>query len=191
MSADIHGSAEFSACGKHRLRLDRWWGDGPRALVCGCNPSDAGADRNDPTIHRLNTLLRPRCTGYTMVNFGTYIGASPAEFWRWRETAWRDDPDYAARRDANLMTIGVLAAMAPLRIVAWGNLVPGVPDATKILLALSLNCVVDLHAFGITKDGKPKHPMARGHHRIADDADLVVWQAARTTQALEMHYADR
>jgi len=26
-----HRSAEFSACGKHRLRLDRWWGDEPRA----------------------------------------------------------------------------------------------------------------------------------------------------------------
>ena len=70
------------------------------------------------------------------------------------------------------MTIGVLAAMAPLRIVAWGNLVPDVLDASKILMALSLNRVVDLHAFGITKDGKPKHPMARGHHRIADDATL-------------------
>ncbi len=184
MSALIHGSAEFSACGKHRLRLDRWWGDGPRTLVCGCNPSDAGAERNDPTIHRLNALLRSRCDGYTMVNFGTFIGASPADFSRWRETAWRDDPDYRTRRDANLAAVAALAVAAPLRIVAWGNLVPQVPDATKILGAMSLGYTADLHAFGVTKDGSPKHPMARGHHRIPDSAELVVWKRAHREAAL-------
>ena len=178
--AAIFGSAEFSSCGKHRLRLDRWWADGPRALILGCNPSRAGANDNDPTICRLNVLLRDRIgiSGYTMMNFGTYIGAAPAGFWRWRETAWRDDPEYAARRDLNLGLIAELTIAAPLRIVAWGNLVPTVPDATKILAAISRGYTVDLHAFGVTKDGSPKHPMARGHHRIPDAAELVVWRAA-------------
>lgn len=176
----IHGSAEFSDCGKHRLRLDRWWGDGPRALVCMANPSEAGADRNDPTIHRLNTLLWTRCAGYTVVNWETYIASSPADLYRYRDLAWRDDHAYPARRDANIARIAACAKDAPLHIVAWGNLVPQVPQTTHVLMAMSLDITVDLHAFGLTKDGSPKHPMARGHHRIANDAELVVWQPKRT-----------
>ncbi|WP_348629395.1 DUF1643 domain-containing protein [Methylobacterium sp. 17Sr1-1] len=52
------GSAEFSTCGLHRYRLDRWWSDEPRALVCMRNPSTAGADRNDPTICRCARCCR-------------------------------------------------------------------------------------------------------------------------------------
>jgi hypothetical protein len=41
---DIQGSAVFTERNgwKLRMRLDRWWSDEPRALVCMANPSNAG-----------------------------------------------------------------------------------------------------------------------------------------------------
>ncbi|TIW40168.1 MAG: DUF1643 domain-containing protein, partial [Mesorhizobium sp.] len=36
----------------------------------------------------------------------------------------------------------------------------------------------DLYCFGITASGAPKHPMARGLHRIARDQKPILWRAA-------------
>jgi len=53
-STDLFGepllklSAHFPAPGIRR-RLSRDWGQGRRAFILGCNPSDAGGDREDPT----------------------------------------------------------------------------------------------------------------------------------------------
>jgi hypothetical protein len=41
-------SAFFPQPGVRRT-LSRRWAPGPRALVIGCNPSEAGAERDDPT----------------------------------------------------------------------------------------------------------------------------------------------
>lgn len=41
-------SGHFPAPGI-RGRLSRNWGQGRRAFVLGCNPSDAGGDSEDPT----------------------------------------------------------------------------------------------------------------------------------------------
>jgi hypothetical protein len=35
-----------------------------------------------------------------------------------------------------------------------------------------------LHAFALTKDGCPKHPLARGRHRIEGCRELVLWRRA-------------
>jgi hypothetical protein len=57
-SMTMDASAEFSIDGKHRLRLDRWWAPGPRAVVCMANPSKAGAHDNDATVWNLIALVR-------------------------------------------------------------------------------------------------------------------------------------
>ena len=53
---------------------------------------------------------------------------------------------------------------------------PNVPRTAAILHALSVGGARDLMAFGLTKDGLPKHPMARGKHRLLRGEPLVTWR---------------
>lgn len=175
------GSAEFSPCGLHRLRLDRWWSDEPRALVCMRNPSTAGADRNDPTVCRLRALLqgRPGIGGFTVVNADDRIATDPRDLEVW--LAAQDVASLKAGRQANLDRIRSLAAAAPLRVVAWGNLLAPGLHADRVIAAMSLNGAHLLHAFALTGDGAPIHPMARGRCRVPLGMPLVEWRAARPT----------
>lgn len=171
----IQGSADFSSDGKLRLRLDRWWEDGPRALVLGCNPSDAGWPKNDPTIHRVIALTRARWAGFTMVNETPYIASHPDAMREWkRRMTQKDLASFKHIEKTNLALIRQLSSMAAIRIVAWGNLVsPGSGHAA--LAAMSLDGRHPLYAFGLTKSGAPKHPLARGRSRISADDPVVEW----------------
>ena len=174
-------SAEFSACGEYRERLDRWWSDRPRALVCGCNPSQAGMEKNDPTIHAVAALTAHLPVGgFTMANWSPRISTDPDGFHRWRLALLHaDEPAYAAIRDANLARLRALSADSAVRIVAWGNLVPmGERETTLVLRALSLDGLHPLYAFGLTGAGVPKHPLARGKTRIAPGTPLTLWRPA-------------
>lgn len=175
----IHGSAEFSPCGLHRPRLDRWWSDEPRALVCMRNPSTAGADRNDPTICRLRALLqgRPGIGGFTVVNADNRIATDPRDLEVW--LAAQSVSFLKAHRQANLDRISLLAAAAPVRIVAWGNLLAPGLHTDRVIEAMSLCGAHSLHAFALTGDGAPIHPMARGRSRVPLGMPLVEWRTAR------------
>lgn len=178
--ADIHGSAEFSDCGLFRWRLDRWWADGPRALICGANPSKAGAEEMDPTMHRVVALTRGRWSGYTMVNGLPYIATDPAacEAWRqdWQAYRWAD---LRALRAKNHAAIRAISPSAAIRIVAWGNLIAA-PSA-DLLAALSCDGRYPLYCWGETNGGSPKHPLARGKARIPADLEPMVWRGALAT----------
>jgi hypothetical protein len=179
---EIRGNAVFSQFGAWTLRhqLDRRWGDGKVALICMLNPSRAGGVDNDPTIHRLLKLTdRPHLRGFTVVNVEPYVATHPTDLRKWRAAITREQPrDYASICSANLALIRKLSKRAAIRIVSWGNLVPQGPPRAKTLRAMSLDGAHDLYAFGVTQDGSPKHPMARGPHRIRDDAELVLWMKA-------------
>lgn len=170
----IEGSAEFSVDRKLRLRLDRWWAPGPRALVCMANPSTAGAKDNDATIRNLIVLCRALgYPGFTVVNWLPYIATKPADLRCWLANA---DPKEVARiRELNLSIILDLTHDAAGRFLAWGNLVQYSLDTTSVLCAMSGYYQYDLLAFGVTKDGHPKHPAARGVHRIVPGTPPIVW----------------
>ena len=178
----VRGRAEFGEIHgwQLRFRLDRWWDERPRALVCMANPSRAGSERNDPTISNLLRLSRPLPVGgFTVVNVEPFITSAPADLRRWRLDALRTRPrDYAALQRKNLRLIRELSAKAPIRIVAWGQLLDAQSLAPRLLRALSLDFAEALHAFALTKNGCPKHPLARGHHRIAECRELVPWRHA-------------
>jgi hypothetical protein len=179
---EIRSAAVFSQTGAWTLRhrLDRRWGDGKLALICMLNPSRAGGVANDPTIRRLLRLTdRPHLRGFTVVNFEPYVATHPADLRSWRATIARERPrDYASICSANLALIRRLSKGAAIRVIAWGNHAPQRPHRANILQAMSLDGAHDLYAFGITQGGSPKHPMARGRHRIRDDAELVLWMKA-------------
>jgi len=179
---DIQGSAVFTERNgwKLRMRLDRWWCDEPRALVRMANPSRAGAEWNDPTTHGLIRLTRrrPGVGGFTAVNWEPYIATDPADLYRWREAAARNDREaYTFLRRDNLGLIRSLSAETAIRFVAWGNLVLASGLRRDVIDAMSLCGQHDLYAFGLTLDGSPKHPLARGKHRIPDDDPAVIWRS--------------
>lgn len=173
---DIRGSASFTKDGKHRLQLDRWWGGGPRALVCMANPSAAGADVNDPTIHSLIRLLRPICNGFTVVNEETYIATSPLDLKRWRlDMISQDWKELCRGRMANVRRIAGLSKTAHIRIAAWGDLGGEGLHSGRVLAALSLGR--DIYCFGTTAHSNPKHPIARGRSRIPDGFEPIIWRS--------------
>jgi hypothetical protein len=137
----IHGSAEFGEMRGWRLRfrLDRWWDERPRALVCMANPSHADAERNDPTIRNLLRLARPLpIGGFTVVNLEPFIASAPEDLREWRGHASGTRPqDYGAIRRKNLRLIRELSQGAVIRIVAWGQLLSVLPPAAGLLRALS------------------------------------------------------
>lgn len=181
----VHASADFSINRELRLRLDRWWAPGPRALVIMTNPSTAGAHDNDATIWNLIALVRALgYPGFTVANWLPYIATKPADLFKWRNTLLENDgPKYRAIHDQAINTITALTEGAAARFVAWGNLVPEVPHTTAVLRALSSDGKYDLLAFGLTKDGTPKHPAARGVHRLVVGAPPIVWRPARQVAA--------
>lgn len=173
------GSAEFvdHPLGRLRMRLDRWRTEGPRALICMCNASTADGDRNDPTIRRIMELLPEDFAGFTVVNWSPYIASDPAELRAWRDRSVRDHWNaYHEIGDQNFALMGWLSERAPIRIVAWGEFVPETRQTTVTLAELSRHGRHDLYAFGLTRSGAPKHPMARGAHRIANGSPLMVWR---------------
>ncbi|WPZ36721.1 DUF1643 domain-containing protein [Thalassobaculum sp. OXR-137] len=171
--ASPRGSAEFSPCGEHRLRLDRWWADGPRALIGLANPSKAGGDVNDPTVHRGMALTRERAAGMTYVNRDSYIATDPDDLTRWRLRMRRESPaDLDRIERTNLDLIRELSAGAAIRIIACGNLVQ-MPRLPPFLAALSLDGKYPVYCFGLTQHGAPKHPLARGKSFIKASDPLV------------------
>lgn len=184
--AGVHASADFSIDGKLRLRLDRWWAPGPRALVCMTNPSTAGAHDNDATVWNLIALVRALgFPGFTVVNWLPYVATSPADLFRWRNQLLETDgPAYRAIHERALQAIATVTVGAAMRFVAWGNLVPDVPHTTAVLRTLSCGSQHDLFAFGLTKDGTPKHPAARGVHRLVPGTPAVLWRKARVAETV-------
>ena len=171
----LQGSAEFSDDGRFRHRLDRWWAEGARALVCMANPSKAGADENDPTIHALIALVRPLgYPGLTVVNASDYIATSPDDHRRWLVNL-----DLSARRshdDRVRASVAALTSGAAVRFVAWGNLVEPSLSIIRLTDALSEDGKHDLMAFGMTRTGAPKHPLARGKERIVPGTPPIIWK---------------
>lgn len=167
---EIHGSAELSPCGLYRWRLDRWWADGPRALVCGANPSTATDLLMDPTMHRVLRLTRERWAGFTMVNAEAFISPHPAKM-----EAWKRDAGYNVVRtiqDRNHDNILQMARDAAIVIVAWGNLIE---PTSRLLDVLSNHRGRTLYCWGTNANGSPKHPLSRGKGRIANDMEPEPW----------------
>lgn len=151
------------------------------ALVCMANPSYAGADENDPTIWNLIRLLQPMESigGFYVVNWEPYIATDIKNLHRWREMMQRDNRiDYMKITLDNLGMIRTFARKASLNIIAWGNLVPPCEHTNLVLDAMSIGGTRDLYCLGETLTKAPKHPMARGKHRIPDGSKPKLWKAA-------------
>ena len=188
----IEGDATFARNRTLRMQLRRWWTERPKrwAAWLMTNPSDAGASRNDPTMLRVIHFTRSwGYDGCIVANLYPFIASNPKDMWAWRR--WEDNgPDWYARDDlnSNISAIEEIGRRSSLRVVAFGA-EPLVKDFNWVQECLEAftqpfdypdsGWEYDELAMciGVTNNGSPIHPLARGKWRVPNDARPVPWQA--------------
>lgn len=134
------------------------------------NPSTATAWKNDPTVN--NCMLFTIRWNYDItwiVNLHAYRSSWPRDLKR-RAVGFRGDDH------TNNTAIITACRCADLVIAGWG--LEGALDRRDQLVMNMLRLDnIPLHHIGLTKDGFPKHPHARGVHRIPVDQQPIRWEA--------------
>lgn len=168
--------------GDSRLTLWREFGSGPRALVIGCNPSDANADREDNTSRWWNAWFPQAGFGrYDAVNLYPFCTSSPAECRRLVESI--ESGRYDLRDDlhfVNLPHVVTMAKAADQVFVCWGNIAWDAVWIDHVVEQIQSGEAPypDLWCWGKTKSGAPIHPAARGKHRIPTNQPAILWRAS-------------
>ncbi|MCW5648389.1 MAG: DUF1643 domain-containing protein [Ramlibacter sp.] len=177
----ITRAATFSPCGRYRHTLTRAWDARPPLLACMFNPSDADAERDDPTISLLCHIASHNGYGGLVVVNGIPICSSkPAvavQMTRWAEAQEWHDRD---RLQENLGVITRECERAGAVLLAWGALADRCGEWFEHVIE-EIECAVPvgtpIYCLGKTVAGYPKHPLARGKHKVRKDAPLVPWKA--------------
>lgn len=143
------------------------------------NPSDASDKIDDPTISLVCHIAAHNGFGGIEVVNGIPLCTSkpgPAlEMLKWDKTReWSD-------RDAlqlNLAEISMAAQRAEAVLLAWGALAHRCDTWFETVLE-EIECALPegapVYCLGKTAGGYPKHPLARGKHKVPKDAKLLSW----------------
>lgn len=134
------------------------------------NPSDADAFRPDPTVGECVKLTRR--WGYDVtwvVNGHAFRSPYPSDLKK-RACGMRGDDV------TNNQAIMLACSMSMLVIVAWGN--DGALDGRDHrVLGMLRSAGINFRHLGLTQGGYPKHPLARGKHRIPADQQPILWSS--------------
>jgi hypothetical protein len=162
--------------GEYRYELRRIWDRArPLLVVCMLNPSTANAEVDDPTI--LTLVHFAKAWGYgglLIVNLFAYRSPTPKAL---LDAAYPVGPRNDGAIDDALHYAQHHGAKM---LVAWGNAHTAHPramDRIKLVLDLAAQHGVNFLCLGTTISEQPKHPMARGVHRIPRDQQPVAWLA--------------
>jgi hypothetical protein len=139
-----------------------------RVVFLMLNPSTADAFEPDPTVTECRK--RSRAWGYDIlevVNLFALRSPHPRDLKKCAHGFRGDDA-------ANNNAIRAAYTDAHLVIAAWGN--DGDLDFRATIVCRRLaEHGVELRCLGTTERGAPKHPLARGKHRIPADFAPVAW----------------
>lgn len=174
-------TAQLSPCGTYRTHLGRVWDERPVLLACMFNPSEANGERDDQTCTLLCHIASHNgFGGLTIVNGIPLIASTPAA--AIAMTNWDKTQDWYAR-DRLQQNVGIIVEeveRAGAVLLAWGALADRCPDwfdNVREEIECALPDGVPLYCLGKTAGGHPKHPMARGKHKVPKDAPLLPWRA--------------
>lgn len=160
-SGGMKRSAELSSDGLYRYVLVRRWGhEGGFATFVMLNPSTADATKDDPTI--LRCIAFAASWGFSalhVVNLYAFRSTDPKGLWTVPDPVGPDNNAHIIGHAAVAKTQGM-----PV-IAAWGNNA----KQDRVDAVLSMPAMDVLQCLGKTKSGAPKHPLARGHHRVPED----------------------
>ena len=157
-------TASLSDCGTYRWTLTRGWASGSTVCWIMLNPSTADAEQDDPTIRSI--IKRSQAWGYgslVVVNSYPFRSSHPQACAEWLKSASKDVLAH------NLFVMKTEMDKADLIVAAWGNAgwLPA-EDTSRY----------DLYCIGTNANGTPKHPLARGKHRVPEDTEPQLWRAA-------------
>lgn len=158
----------------YRPELRRIWDKAlPILVVCMLNPSTADHRKNDPTV--LALIHFAKLWGYgglLIVNLFDFRASSPKDMMAHAEPI---SPENITHIDGAF----ILARHTNRPVLAaWGRGGDHMGRA-QWLIDRARHHLVDLVCLGVTKDGHPKHPMARGAHRIPRDQHPIMFRSAR------------
>lgn len=167
----MKSSAIISECGRYRYLLNRLWEPSKHSLlVCMLNPSTADAEKDDPTIRTLiHFAISWGYGGIAVINLWALRTSSPAAMMAF-EDAFGKNADFieGALRVATTTTKTVLAA--------WGTHGGHEGRDEWFISRATGEHRLGVIILGKTRDGHPKHPMARGKHRIPRDQQPISWR---------------
>lgn len=179
----MNRSASLSSCGTYRLALTRDWDDRPVLLACMLNPSEADHLVDDPTITLLCHIASHNGFGGLVVVNAIPLRDSKPDAAIAMANTWDKRADWHARDrlHQNLQVVTEEVAKAGAVLLAWGALGARCGDWLETVLD-EIECAlpdgVPLYCLGKTAGGHPKHPMARGKHKVPKDAPLLPWKEA-------------
>lgn len=181
LPSEILRAASLSDRETLRWTLTRTWRAGPHVCWIGLNPSKADHRIDDPTTSRWIHFTNFWGFGaFVAVNLYPYRSSDPDDCRRWSD--WENNgPDWHAR-DIILHNVDVVASeakRAALVVACWGA---GAWDDEFVEHVIEEIMTGEapypaIHCLGRTFGGDPIHPMARGRHRVPDDAKPIIWRA--------------
>lgn len=180
---EISVDAEFEQLKKARLILRYTWDESlPIAAFLMNNPSIAGQDASpfDPTAKRtIHFAVRNGCGASWLVNWTPLIATQPVDLWRM--LAAGDFERWGLRR-LNDLAVERAGRNAAIRVVACGpEGFRRYPEYVRRALQAFLwhyppvEQQHDAMCLGMTADGAPLHPLARGKFAIPNDTALRKW----------------
>jgi hypothetical protein len=176
-------TAEISACGQFRPRLTRTWDTAlPVLLVVMFNPSTADAEVDDQTVSLVCAIAAHHGYGGIVVMNAIHLRSTDPAPAIAMARCWDEGRDWQARGQLqeNAAVIAEEVGRAGAVLIAWGNLGAKCSSWMETVLGTITDALplgVPLYCLGKTKAGHPKHPMARGKHKVPKDAPLLLWRA--------------
>lgn len=145
--------------GLWRYWLQRRWHD--QKPVCAfvmLNPSTASAEKDDPTIRACMKWAQVLgCGSLEVVNLFAFRSPHPRDLEK-----LRDEDAIGRHNDEHIVAT---CARASVVIVAWGAH-PLAYDRGANVKRMLEDRGHELMCLGLSADGAPKHPLARGKHRV-------------------------
>lgn len=163
-----------------RRRLSADWGPGPRAFVLGCNPSNANGERTDPTSLWWEAWFQLfGFGGYDAGNLYPFVSSSPVVCRERVNAAFAGEWHDRDELQHNLDAVIAMAKRADQVFVCWGNIAWDDDWIDHVVDEIQSGEAPwpELWCWGKTNSGAPKHPMARGLHRIPRDQKPILWKA--------------
>ena len=157
--------------GNYRYSLVRHWGEGARLISCMLNPSTADANKNDPTL--LRNIHFAKLWGFKsleVINLFAWRSPKP------KALLEAKDP-IGPMNDQMIYTV---LSRGDAYLVAWGNspsrqLESRINKVEKRILEVAKTRGVPVFCLGRTMNGSPKHPLARGVHRVPDNQQPILY----------------